>query len=85
MNQRESFQDAVNCGTTREPPMQESRLGAMKGWMKLQGIQVKANWDAALKVEANTTGLGGLVRDSNGEVLVSFFCCLPSNLKPILA
>lgn len=57
----------------------------MKGWLKPQENQVKANWDAALKVEANTTGMGGLHRDSNGEVLVFFCWCLPSKLKHILA
>lgn len=52
--------------------------------MKSQGLQVKANWNTTLKIEANTTGLGGLVSDSNGKVLVSFCCCLPSSLKPVL-
>lgn len=33
---------------------------------------MKANWDVALSKATNNTGLGGLIRDSNEEVFVSF-------------
>lgn len=30
------------------------------------------NWDAAVNQQANTIGIGGIVRDSDGEVLATF-------------
>lgn len=60
------------------------RLGTKKGWMKPHGTQVKVNWDVALNNKVNTTGLGGLIRDSRGEVLISFCCCVQHHLQPVL-
>lgn len=37
---------------------------------------LKGNWNAAVKVNAKVTGLGGIIRDSDGEILVFHFCKL---------
>lgn len=34
----------------------------------------KANWDVVLYIHTNTSGLGGIVRDAGGNILVSFCC-----------
>lgn len=46
---------------------------------------MKANWDAAINKITNSIGLGGLIRDSKGDVLVSFGCCINNLLSTALA
>lgn len=55
----------------------------IKNWAKPQGKILKCNWDAALNL--TTAGLGGIVRDSGGEVLVTLCCRSSSRLKPVVA
>ncbi|XP_040998224.1 uncharacterized protein LOC121244278 [Juglans microcarpa x Juglans regia] len=42
-----------------------------KKWKKPGVFKVKANWDAALDMEAKRMGMGIVIRDEEGEVLVS--------------
>ncbi|KAF5461785.1 hypothetical protein F2P56_017856 [Juglans regia] len=40
-------------------------------WKKPDAFKVKADWDAALDMEAKRMGMGVVIRDEEGEVLVS--------------
>ncbi|XP_042974818.1 receptor-like protein 52 [Carya illinoinensis] len=42
--------------------------GGGKGWKKREGLQLKANFDAALNVSSLSMGIGIVIRDCNGEV-----------------
>lgn len=46
---------------------------AAKPWRKLEENQIKFNWDAALNESIQTTRLGGLIRNPDYVVLVSFY------------
>lgn len=46
---------------------------------------MKTNWDVAINTTTNISGLGGLMRYSNREVLVSFCCSINSLTKLKLA
>lgn len=54
---------------------------AKKKWPKLQVCHIKTNWDAAVNSN-NSTGLGGLDCDSEGEVLTSFCSKSLSTMQP---
>lgn len=51
-------------------------------WTAPIGSQLKFNWDAA--ISSNSSGLGGCIRDKEGEVILSFSCNLHSLLEPII-
>lgn len=58
---------------------------AAKQWIKPKEHQVKINWDAALNVSNHSTDLGGLIRDSKGDVLLAFCSNLGTLIEPYMA
>lgn len=46
---------------------------------------MKLNWDAAVDVQHNSTVIGGILRDSEGEEQMAFCNRLLSALSPALA
>lgn len=60
--------DSVIRGSPSEPTTQ-----AAKKWFPLATNMVKANWDAVINSQQATTSLGGIFRDSNGDILASFY------------
>ncbi|KAF5481803.1 hypothetical protein F2P56_002425 [Juglans regia] len=61
----QSFQDGDAATTTARVQL--------KKWQKPDVNEVKANWDAATDMEAKRMGMGIVIRDEEGEVLV-FIC-----------
>lgn len=59
----------------------------MKGkpWRKPEENQVKFNWNAELSEPLQTIGLGGLIHETNGEVLASFCSKLNYLVHPVMA
>lgn len=55
-----------------------------KLWKCPLETSMKVNWDGALKVNNNVTGLGGIVTDHTGCVVVLLWSSLSSSLKPIV-
>lgn len=55
---------------------------ANKQWVTPNEDQIKVKHDAALDEATQTTGLGGIFRDSRGEVLVTF--CSKLDLQHLL-
>lgn len=67
----ENFQAAQHMRKTPSPPVIASRA---KKWKPPDASTLKTYWDTALESHANTSGLGGVIRDSDGNVLASFGC-----------
>lgn len=53
--------------------LQQNPKAVTKRWGKPEEPYVKANWDAALNTSTNSMSLGGIIRDSNGNVLVTVY------------
>lgn len=53
-------------------------------WQTPPHNYLKANCDAGLDSQSKTTGIGGIVRDKNGNVLASFYFKLDGIHKPII-
>lgn len=56
-----------------------------KRWEKPMKHWLKANWDAAVDSTTKQTGLGLVIRDSEGEIQVSACSKLCPNFQPVLA
>lgn len=76
-SQLETFQTA-SLHEDKDIP-QPSHTVVAKKWEGPEEPFVRANWDAALNTSTNSTGLGSIVRDSNGNALVSI-CRIAINL-----
>lgn len=87
--QLDSFQSAYIQGSSNQQVDQRLRNDAKtdpKRWVGLQGHKLKINWDAiASSFTMNSTRLEGLIRDSAGEVLVSFCNSYAPMLEPKVA
>lgn len=64
---------------------QQNHKAANTRWRTLEEPYVKADWDAALNIVTNSTGLGGIIRDSNGEAMVTVCSSLRQTTSPLLA
>lgn len=67
-----------NVSVTRGLPSQPT-IAATKKWIPPMANSIKANQDAALTSQYAITGLGGIFRDSNREILASF-----CNIHPLV-
>lgn len=54
-------------------------------WIGPKAPFVKANWDAALKTTTNSMGMGGIIRDPQGNALVTMYSTIKSLPTPFLA
>lgn len=54
-------------------------------WVHSSGSYLKANWDGVLDLQNQDTGMGGIVHDSEGVVLVSTCNNLSHSTMPIIA
>ncbi|KAG6636180.1 hypothetical protein CIPAW_11G093000 [Carya illinoinensis] len=88
----EVFSQAVICLTEFQQAQSKQGSGQLNSaqcnralhWKPLVGDVVKVNWDAALRINDSSCGIGVVIRDSCGELLVSL-CCFRSNvLSPIV-
>lgn len=83
MQQLESYHEviAINLSTSSE---RGNALGlTTKKWAKPLGGLLKCNWDVA--INPTTIGLGGIVWNSKGEVLATFYSNISVMLKPVVA
>ncbi|KAF5447458.1 hypothetical protein F2P56_033012 [Juglans regia] len=54
-------------------------------WKPPVGETVNVNWDAALKIDENRCGIGVIIRDNCGEVLVTLYCPKLNVADPVMA
>lgn len=73
-----------NAAVTRGFPSKPTADVAKK-WFSLVANLIKANWDATINSQQATTGLGGIFKHSNGEILSSFYNIQHLAISPILA
>lgn len=69
--QLETFQTAAISHTVKVKKIDPSSTTSR--WVKPKLNQVKCNWDVLVKVPQKITSFGGLIRDSKGVVLASFY------------
>lgn len=79
-----SFQ-AANKHEDRGTPQPASHKAIAKRWVGPEELFVKAIWDASLNTFTNSTGLGGIIRDSNGHALVTICSTISNLISPSLA
>lgn len=80
--QLETFQTAAISLTVKVKKTDPSSTTSR--WVKPKLNQVKCNWDALVKVPQKITSFGGLIRDSKGMVLASFYNTYFVPLIPVI-
>lgn len=85
LQQLESFQSASLHVVTEYQQQNSKQRPAARQWTKPKENHVKVNCDAALNDSRQTTGLGGLFQNSDGEILVSFSSNIDSTIQSALA
>lgn len=79
-----SFQDASSRVNSIFGPLISIRSQGLK-WSSPQAPFIKTNWDAAVKSSSKSIGLGGVVRNSVGEIQATFCRKMPTFLQPVIA
>lgn len=80
LQQSQDFQAATKSHVTSGAS--QDSTGVCR-WQATQALYLKLNWDAA--VFNSASGFGGLVRDTEGEVILSFCSFHNANLDPTMA
>lgn len=81
--QLKNYQNS-NIIVIRAIPSQPS-ANATKKWFPLVANSIKTSWDSTINSQQASTSLGGIFRDSNGEILASFYSNQHLAFNPILA
>lgn len=68
----EAYQSTIKLDT-KDLAMIGKPLIVVKKWNRSQVLQLKANWDATVHSTSNITDFGGVIRDSKGKVIASYY------------
>lgn len=84
--QLEDYQETQHLDTQNST--RQSTVESNKNWHPPDMLFTKANYDAALNVQVDITGLGGIFKDSSGEFLPPFVALrtlleIPYWLRPL--
>lgn len=70
--QLEVYLEANQAKSSNESTPITSNRREKRKWEKLAKLWMKANYDVAINNNSNSSGLGGIIRDSDGEAQLAF-------------
>lgn len=80
--QIDEFLEANRVTTNSEPRPNTSNRRDGRKWVKPDEQWLKAYWDAATHTHSNSSGLGGIIRDAEGESHIVFCSYQSRSLIP---
>lgn len=84
-SQLEAFQDAWQHDTNPSRGLTDNIMSRHCIWKRPPDNMLKVNWDVAVDVHQQCSGLEGLIRDAASKVQLSFCCVIDHIIQPALA
>lgn len=83
--QLKSFWQAQSSEETCSPSQLNTMSPTPKRWQKPKDEFLEVNWDATVDKRMNLTGLGGIARDSKGQIHFYDSCKVQQAMQPVVA